>query len=149
MKAQLLFSLLLVFVPCSALAQSEPARPNIIVVMPDDLAYGDYGCLGNPTLKTPSVDAFMKESLLLTRFHVSPTCAPTRAALMSGRHEFKCGVTHTILRVEVNLKADRTYLVGVFQRGSLFIRSVFQSIAHPVIGDGALLQVALSNSKDV
>ena len=81
-------------------AASDAARPNIIIVMPDDLAYGDYGCLGNPVLQTPSVDAFMKESLLFTRFHVSPTCAPTRAALMSGRHEFKCGVTHTIIERE-------------------------------------------------
>ena len=52
--------------------------------------------MGNPVLQTPSVDGFRKESLLLTTFHVSPTCAPTRAALLSGRHEFKCGVTHTI-----------------------------------------------------
>ncbi|MEM7391580.1 MAG: sulfatase-like hydrolase/transferase, partial [Verrucomicrobiota bacterium] len=70
--------------------------PNIILIMPDDAGYGDYACLGNPVMRTPSVDAFRKQSLLFTRFHVSPTCAPSRAALMSGRHEFKCGVTHTI-----------------------------------------------------
>jgi arylsulfatase len=51
-------------------------------------------------MRTPAVDAFMKESLLFTQFHVSPTCAPCRAALMSGRHEFKNGVTHTILERE-------------------------------------------------
>jgi arylsulfatase len=75
-------------------------RPNIILVMPDDVGYGDYACLGSPIVRTPSVDAFKKESLLFTRFHVSPTCAPTRSALMSGRHEFKNGVTHTILERE-------------------------------------------------
>lgn len=86
----------------SVLAQLAAAedKPNIIIVMPDDLAYGDYGCLGNPVLKTPAVDAFSKESLLFTQFHVSPTCSPTRASLMSGRHEFKNGVTHTILERE-------------------------------------------------
>jgi arylsulfatase len=68
--------------------------------MPDDVGYGDYACLGNPIMRTPSVDAFKKESLLLTQFHVSPTCSPCRAALMSGRHEFKNGVTHTILERE-------------------------------------------------
>lgn len=94
--------LLLVLVPPSLClyAQSESGKPNIIIVMPDDLAYGDYGCLGNPVLQTPSVDGFIKESLLFTKFHVSPTCAPTRAALMSGRHEFKNGVTHTIIERE-------------------------------------------------
>jgi arylsulfatase A-like enzyme len=51
-------------------------------------------------MRTPSVDAFKKESLLFTQFHVSPTCSPTRSALMSGRHEFKNGVTHTILERE-------------------------------------------------
>ena len=81
-------------------AQAAPARPNIILVIPDDAGYGDYACLGNPIMRTPSVDAFKKESLLFTQFHVSPTCAPTRAALLSGRHEFKNGVTHTILERE-------------------------------------------------
>jgi len=76
------------------------AQPNIILVMPDDVGYGDYACLGNPIMHTPSVDAFKKESLLFTQFHVSPTCSPTRAALFSGRHEFKNGVTHTILERE-------------------------------------------------
>ncbi|MGL6074060.1 MAG: arylsulfatase [Fimbriiglobus sp.] len=74
--------------------------PNIIVVMPDDVGYGDYACLGNPITRTPSVDAFKRQSLLLTRYHQSPTCAPTRAAIMSGRHEFKNGVTHTIFERE-------------------------------------------------
>jgi len=68
--------------------------------MPDDLGYGDYACLGNPIMRTPAVDAFKKESLLFTQFHVSPTCSPCRAALMSGRQEFKNGVTHTILERE-------------------------------------------------
>jgi arylsulfatase len=68
--------------------------------MPDDVGCGDYACLGNPIVRTPSVDAFKTQSLLLTQFHVSPTCSPCRASLMSGRHEFKNGVTHTILERE-------------------------------------------------
>ena len=89
--------------PAVVLAADAPksdAKPNIILVMPDDVGYGDYACLGNPIMHTPSVDAFKKESLLFTQFHVSPTCSPTRSALMSGRHEFKNGVTHTILERE-------------------------------------------------
>ena len=71
-------------------------RPNIIIVMPDDVGYGDFACLGSPIIKTPALDAFWRESVRFTDFHVSPTCAPTRAALLTGRHEFKNGVTHTI-----------------------------------------------------
>lgn len=100
MKTRFSSIAVLMLVALPAFAATMPAKPNIIIVMPDDLAYGDYGCLGNPVLKTPSVDAFMKESLLFTQFHVSPTCSPCRAALMSGRHEFKNGVTHTILERE-------------------------------------------------
>jgi arylsulfatase len=81
-------------------AAASPSKPNIILVMPDDVGYGDYACLGNPIMRTPSVDAFRKQSLLFTQFHVSPTCSPCRSALMSGRHEFKNGVTHTILERE-------------------------------------------------
>ena len=75
---------------------AAPDRPNIIIVMPDDVGYGDFSCHGNPILRTPSIDALWRESIRFTDFHVSPTCAPTRAALMTGRHEFKNGVTHTI-----------------------------------------------------
>ena len=71
-------------------------EPNIIRVMPDDAGMGDYGCFGSPIIKTPSVDAFKKTAHTFTHFHVSPTCAPTRASLMTGNHEFKNGVTHTV-----------------------------------------------------
>ena len=93
-------ALLFALVACCASHAVGAQKPNIILVMPDDTGYGDYACLGNPIMSTPSVDAFKKESLLLTQFHVSPTCSPCRAALMSGRHEFKNGVTHTILERE-------------------------------------------------
>ncbi|MDW5290115.1 arylsulfatase [Formosa sp. PL04] len=82
-------------------AQSlKNSRPNIILVMTDDQGMGDLSCMGNEIVKTPNIDAFFKKSTRFTEFHVSPTCAPTRAALMSGRHEFRNGVTHTILQRE-------------------------------------------------
>jgi len=84
----------------AALSHAADAPQNIVLVMPDDVGYGDYACLGNSVIRTPSVDAFKQESLLFTQFHVSPTCSPTRAALMSGRHEFKNGITHTIFERE-------------------------------------------------
>ena len=105
MKRMLITLAALLLAPLAGLTAAEKSKPNIILVMPDDVGYGDYACLGNPIMHTPSVDAFKKESLLFTQFHVSPTCSPCRAALMSGRHEFKNGVTHTILeRERMNLK---------------------------------------------
>ncbi|MDZ8120009.1 arylsulfatase [Pontiella agarivorans] len=71
------------------------SKPNIILVMTDDQG-PLLSCMGHPVLQTPHIDAFAEKALRLTDFHVSPTCAPTRAALLTGRHEFKNGVTHTI-----------------------------------------------------
>lgn len=83
--------------PANDLAGS---RPNIIFLLSDDQGYGDVSAHGNPVLKTPTLDRLHSESLRFTDFHVSPTCAPTRSALFTGRHEFKNGVTHTILERE-------------------------------------------------
>jgi arylsulfatase A-like enzyme len=72
------------------------ATPNIILIMPDDMGYPEIAAHGNPLLQTPHLDKLRSESLRFTDFHVSPTCAPTRSALLTGRHEFKNGVTHTV-----------------------------------------------------
>ena len=71
-------------------------RPNIVFILTDDQGYGDLSCHGNPVLKTPNLDRLSREGMRFTDFHVSPTCSPTRSALMTGRHEFRNGVTHTI-----------------------------------------------------
>ena len=103
-----LFPLLtLVLVALTAQAADRPQQqPNIILVMTDDQGYGDLACHGNPIIKTPHLDAFYKEAVRFTDYHVSPTCSPTRSSLMTGRHEFKNGVTHTINeRERMTLKA--------------------------------------------
>ncbi len=86
------------------------ARPNIVFMLTDDQGYGDLACLGNPAVKTPNLDRLHEQSLRLTDFHVSPTCAPTRKALMTGRHEFRSGVTHTIFE---QVSADRRFVRGL------------------------------------
>ncbi len=78
----------------------QGSRPNIILVMTDDQGMGDLSCMGNEVVKTPHLDRFYARSTRFTDFHVSPTCAPTRSAIMSGRAPFKNGVTHTILQRE-------------------------------------------------
>ena len=76
------------------------SRPNIVLVMTDDQGMGDLSCMGNKVVRTSNIDRFYKQATRFTDFQVSPTCAPTRAALMSGRAPFKNGVTHTILQRE-------------------------------------------------
>jgi arylsulfatase A-like enzyme len=88
------------FAPADAADSISGRRPNIIFILTDDQGYGDLSCHGNPVLKTPNIDRLHAEGVRFTDFHVSPTCAPTRAALLTGRHEFKNGVTHTVLERE-------------------------------------------------
>jgi arylsulfatase len=76
------------------------SRPNIILVMTDDQGMGDLSCMGNQIVKTPAIDRFYALATRFTDFQVSPTCVPTRAAIMSGRVPFKNGVTHTIRQRE-------------------------------------------------
>ena len=92
----------LFFVPTGNVFSAElsGSKPNIILVVTDDQGMGDLSCMGNDVVKTPNIDKFYEGSTRFTDFQVSPTCAPTRAALMSGRQPFKVGVTHTILQRE-------------------------------------------------
>jgi len=87
----------------------ESSKPNILVILTDDQGMGDLACLGNPLLKTPNIDKFYSLSTRFTDFQVSPTCAPSRAAIMSGRHEFKNGVTHTIFEREYMSLSSTTF----------------------------------------
>ncbi|MDB5323834.1 MAG: arylsulfatase family protein [Phycisphaerales bacterium] len=96
MRTALILLLVLHLLTHPALAAELPTQPNILFILTDDQGYGDLSCHGNPILKTPNIDALYARSVRFTDFHVSPTCAPTRTALMTGRHEFHSGVTHTI-----------------------------------------------------
>lgn len=80
--------------PAAALAAGKP--PNVLLVMTDDQGFGDAGFNGNTVLKTPNLDALAAGGVVFTDFLASPTCSPSRAALLTGRHEFRSGVTHTI-----------------------------------------------------
>ncbi len=115
---------LLVMLPFAAFTvAAAPSRPDIIFILTDDQGYGDLSCHGNPILKTPNLDRFHDEAVRFTDFHVSPTCAPTRAALITGRHEFRNGVTHTIYeRERLTLKA--TTLAQVLQ-GAGYTTGIF------------------------
>lgn len=102
-RKPILGTVLLVAVAWACFAEAMPiegSRPNIILVMTDDQGMGDLSCMGNEVVKTPHIDRFYRQSTRFTDFQVSPTCAPTRAAIMSGRAPFKNGVTHTIMQRE-------------------------------------------------
>jgi arylsulfatase A-like enzyme len=103
-------------------------RPNVVLVITDDQGYGDLGCTGNPWIRTPNLDRFHDESVRFTDFHVSPLCAPTRGALMTGHRPVRNGTWATcwgrsILRkTEVTLAdvfAANGYRTGMFGKWHL------------------------------
>ncbi len=92
----------------------KPPQPNVILVITDDQGYGDLGCHGNPIVRTPHLDGFYGESVRLTNYHVGPTCAPTRAGLLTGRYANSTGVWHTIGGRSL-LRADEYSLADAFR----------------------------------
>ena len=99
--------LLVCLVALSAPAHAQAApKPNILFILTDDQGYGDVARHGHPLLKTPHQDALHDQGVRFGKFYVSPSCSPTRAALMTGMHEFRNGVTHTTLpREHLDLNA--------------------------------------------
>jgi N-acetylgalactosamine-6-sulfatase len=87
--------LCLAFLFCAITSHAAgPPRPNIILILADDLGWGDLGSYGNKTFKTPNLDRLAQDGARLTDFYSPcPYCAPTRAALMTGRYQFRSGMT--------------------------------------------------------
>lgn len=96
---------------CTALAANQP---NVVLMMTDDQGYGDIAAHGNPAIQTPNMDRLHAQSIRLTDFHVDPTCAPTRSALMTGKYSHHVRVWHTI-RGGNHLRATETTMADVFK----------------------------------
>src|SRR5436190_1585804 len=98
--------LLIVLFGTSAFA-AEPKHPNVLLIITDDQGYGDIGFNGNTMIQTPNLDALAKQSIRLTDFHVDPTCAETRSALMTGKYSCRVGVWHTIMGRSILRKDEK------------------------------------------
>ena len=89
-----LYPILTLFTLFSAvLIASAQNRPNIVFVITDDQCYGDVAVNGNPWIETPNMDRLANEGARFDRFFVEPVCAPTRAALLTGRYPTRTGVS--------------------------------------------------------
>lgn len=75
-------------------AERAPVRPNIIVIFTDDQGYGDLGCYGHPTIRTPNLDRMAAEGVRFTDFYsAAEVCTPSRAALLTGRYAVRSGMS--------------------------------------------------------
>lgn len=85
------------FAPAGALAET-PSRPNIIVILADDLGHGDLGVTGASLIRTPHLDRLAAEGALLTRFFASANvCTPSRAGLLTGRYAARAGLARSVI----------------------------------------------------
>jgi len=75
-------------------------KPNIIIILADDLGWGDLGCYGNPSIRTPNLDRMAVEGMRFTDFYAAAeVCTPSRAALLTGRYPIRNGMCHDKFRV--------------------------------------------------
>jgi arylsulfatase A-like enzyme len=108
------------FVNCTVESQS-PTKPNIILIMADDLGYGDIGCYGNTTTKTPVLDQMAAEGMKFTNYYSNgAVCTPTRAALLTGNYQQRAGLEGVIYaamdkRDEGGLSEEEITMGEIFQ----------------------------------
>ena len=107
MKNFTISCLLLFLLGFTIVSNAQKNKPNVILIISDDQGYGDVGAHGNSNINTPNIDQLHAESTRLTNFHVSPTCAPTRAALLTGHYSNKT-VWHTIGGRSLLLENEKT-----------------------------------------
>lgn len=81
--------------PRAGADDTQPKRPNILVVMADDQGYWDTGATGNPHIDTPRIDSLAAAGTRFNRYYAAPVCAPTRAGMMTGRYYLRTGLYNT------------------------------------------------------
>ncbi|MCX6876843.1 MAG: arylsulfatase [Verrucomicrobia bacterium] len=119
-------------IPAMTSLRAAAERPNVVLILTDDQGYGDLSSSGNPYLRTPNLDRLRAESTDFSRCIAAPGGAATRAELLSGKHEFRCGISHStagrnLIRREVPLLSDvlvsagyRTAIIGTWDLGEAY-----------------------------
>lgn len=96
--------------------EPETAKPNFIIYLTDDLGYGDLGCYGNPIIKTPGIDQFASEGVLLTDCHSAGTvCSPSRSGLLTGRNPYRSGFYYIQGAYGAHLQDQETTIAEVLK----------------------------------
>ena len=106
---------------CLGALAAPQRRPNIVLILADDLGYGELGCQGNPQIPTPHIDSIARGGVRFTDGYVSaPYCAPSRAGLMTGRYQTRFGhernvVGETNLNPKVGLPLSEMTIAGLLK----------------------------------
>jgi arylsulfatase A len=140
---------ILAALPCPALSAEEktekPAKTNFLVILCDDLGYGDVGCFGNKTIKTPNIDKLAAEGMKLTACYASaPVCSPSRTGMLTGRTPYRVGVYDWIpAGSPMHLRRSEITIAALLQKagydtchaGKWHCNGAFNSPEQPQPGD--------------
>lgn len=107
-------------------AQKKTTKPNIVVILADDLGYGDIGTFGATDIRTPAIDGLAAKGAKLTSFYSSsPVCSPTRAALITGRYPRRLGIDHVFFPESfTGIPADEV-TIGEALKGNGYTTAIF------------------------
>lgn len=109
-----LFFLSVIIFGCRPANQKQKSLPNVILIMADDMGWGDVGFNGGTIIKTPALDEMASNGIVFSRFYAAaPVCSPTRGSCLTGRHPYRYGVT-TANRG--HLKNDEISLAEIFRK---------------------------------
>jgi arylsulfatase A len=129
-----------------ALAAAVEARqPNVVLILADDLGYGDLGCYGNPAVRTPNLDRLASEGIRLTScYSAGANCSPSRTGLMTGRTPYRVGVHNQIPMLSpMHVRAEEVTIATLLRRagystchtGKWHLNGMFNLPGQPQPGD--------------
>src|ERR1700679_910179 len=98
---------------CSLL-QAASSKPNVLIILADDMGWGDLSSNGNTNVSTPHIDSIGTGGAVLDRFYVCPVCSPTRAELLTGRYHPRGGV-HDVSTGGERVNLDNVTIANVFK----------------------------------
>ena len=129
-------------------------KPNIVVILCDDLGYGDLECYGHPHIKTPNLNRMAQEGIRLTDcYSAAPVCSPSRVGLLTGRSPNRAGIYNFIPGGrDIYMRASEVTIPQLLKKGGYatcmsgkwHCNGKFNSDAHPQPGDACLLYTSPS-----
>lgn len=116
---KVLFCTMFIQATVNVLAHAAAPRPNVLVILCDDLGYGDLGCYGHPAIQTPNIDRLAAQGIRFTSFYAAaPVCSPSRAGLLTGRNPNRLGVYDWIPgNSPMHLKQEEITIATLLKRG--------------------------------
>lgn len=117
---RILVTLLVFATPLASQPREASAKnPNVVLILTDDLGYGDLGCYGAPDVRTPWVDRLARQGVRFTDFYAAPQCTPTRASLMTGRYQQRVRLERALsssgASLDLGLPASRNSLPNLLK----------------------------------